>query len=91
MSLNERKPDPEPEPEPEPFCAETLSGANVRTEEFPNGSPAQTPVRHDSPARQNSGEMPVNESSSLGDNNLDKDQELLPGIFLHKIYPWSNQ
>ncbi|PWA85298.1 DNA-binding bromodomain-containing protein [Artemisia annua] len=49
-----------------------------KTEEFPNGSPAETPVRHNSPARENSGEMPVNESSSLGDNNLDKDQELLP-------------
>ncbi|KAI3688524.1 hypothetical protein L2E82_46154 [Cichorium intybus] len=54
--------------------SETLSGgANVRIEEFPNASSAQTPVR---PV---SSEALIAENSSLPDNSLDKEQELLPG------------
>ncbi|MFS7940698.1 putative chromatin remodeler Bromodomain family [Helianthus anomalus] len=60
-------------PDPDPIGTETFSDATVRTEEFPNGSSAQTP------ARQNSGDVPIAENSSLGDSNLDKDQELVTG------------
>ncbi|XP_076927725.1 uncharacterized protein LOC143591391 [Bidens hawaiensis] len=62
-------------PDPDPVGTETFSDATIRTGEFPNGSSAQTL------ARQISGEVLIAENSSLGDNdnnNLDKDQELLP-------------
>ncbi|XP_024977336.1 uncharacterized protein LOC112514928 isoform X2 [Cynara cardunculus var. scolymus] len=53
--------------------AQTLQDP-VGSETFPNGSSGQTPS-----FRQNSGEVLIAENSSLAENNLDKEQELLPG------------
>lgn len=58
-----------------PVKQNSFSGSIVRTGELPNGSSAQTPVRQNS--------CDAAENSFLADNNLDKDQELLPGISLH--------
>ncbi|KVH99144.1 Bromodomain-containing protein [Cynara cardunculus var. scolymus] len=52
--------------------AQTLQDP-VGSETFPNGSSGQTPS-----FRQNSGEVLIAENSSLAENNLDKEQELLP-------------
>lgn len=51
----------------------------VRTGEFQNGSSAQTL------SRANSVEVPITETSSLADNNLDKDQDLLLGNLICQI------
>ncbi|KAL8243396.1 hypothetical protein R6Q59_009654 [Mikania micrantha] len=60
-------------PVPDPVGTESYSGATVRTGEFQNASSAQTPNRP------YSGEIMTTENSSLGDDNLDKDQEPLSG------------
>ncbi|KAL7599243.1 hypothetical protein Lser_V15G20971 [Lactuca serriola] len=63
----------------DPVESETLSGANganVRLQEFPNSSSAQTPIR---PNPYSSGEVLIPENSSLPDNSLDKDQDSVPG------------
>ncbi|KAI3673811.1 hypothetical protein L6452_39941 [Arctium lappa] len=52
----------------------------VGSETFPNGSSGPTPVRL------NSGEVPIAENSSLAENNIDKEQEVLPGKgFISKL------
>ncbi|KAK9080664.1 hypothetical protein SSX86_000422 [Deinandra increscens subsp. villosa] len=67
-------------PDPDPSGTETFSGATNRTGELPNGSSAQTLTRP------NSSEVLISENSLLGDNNLDKDQEPLPGKgFMSKL------
>ncbi|KAI3717900.1 hypothetical protein L1987_69812 [Smallanthus sonchifolius] len=67
-------------PDPDPVGSETSSGAAIRAVKFPNGSSAQTPVKP------NSGEVQIAGNSSLDDNNLEKDQELLPGKgFMSKL------
>ncbi|KAL4566810.1 hypothetical protein LXL04_030935 [Taraxacum kok-saghyz] len=57
----------------DPIGSETLSGANVRIEEFTNGSSVKTPVRL------NSSEAINAENYSVPDESLDKEQELVTG------------
>ena len=58
----------------DPIGSETLSGANLRIEEFTNGSSVKTPVRL------NSSEAINAESYFVPDESLDKEQELVTGI-----------